>query len=337
MDGWDRSGLGAGWCGGTGPGRARPAHRAIRSGLRPAWRQGQGLALLEGSLDAAYAVVPELLGVHPELRHPVRGQLLEHEVVHLCSPPPRQHASAWAASDRQLGWDRGSGCLQGRPRERLNGTGRPSTKPPTPDAPGLTARLGALMAGTWSGAGRAGRASWPAPARGVTRRSRGRVPARARGREQLQGLHGCGRSLSSSLTGGGWWRTETIRKAVGFAHGLRGFGGTDEVCSRGGPVRLAPPVHAPREGLAAVLAAVEDGSADGPGPLVSVRSLVPIVAGSRRTSPLGPFRPAHGETSIRLVTMGHLLGPAQSLGTRPALDRRSAGRSPPCGSGEGRS
>ena len=63
-------------------------------------------------------------------------------------------------------------------------------------------------------------------------------------------------------------------------------------------------------------------------PLVSVRSLVPIVAGSGHTSPLGPFRPAHGETSIRLVTMGHLLGRHQSLGTRPALDGRSAGRSP---------
>jgi hypothetical protein len=55
---------------------------------------------------------------------------------------------------------------------------------------------------------------------------------------------------------------------------------------------------------------------------------VPIVAGSGHTSPLGPFRPAHGETSIRLVTMGHLLGRHQSLGTRPALDGRSAGRSP---------
>ena len=33
------------------------------------------------------------------------------------------------------------------------------------------------------------------------------------------------------------------------------------------------------------------------------RSLVPIVAGSGHTSPLGPYRAALGETSIRLVTM----------------------------------
>src|SRR5829696_9749642 len=58
------------------------------------------------------------------------------------------------------------------------------------------------------------------------------------------------------------------------------------------------------------------------------RSLAPIVAGSGRTSPLGPFRAALGETSIRSITTGHLLGRHQSLETRPALDGRSAGRSP---------
>jgi len=58
------------------------------------------------------------------------------------------------------------------------------------------------------------------------------------------------------------------------------------------------------------------------------RSLVPIVAGSGRTSPRGPMRAALGETSIRLVTMGHLLGRHQSLETRPALDGPSAGCPP---------
>ena len=44
VDGWDRSGLGAGWCGGTGPGRARPAHRAIRSWTRTRhWRRARDL------------------------------------------------------------------------------------------------------------------------------------------------------------------------------------------------------------------------------------------------------------------------------------------------------
>jgi hypothetical protein len=40
------------------------------------------------------------------------------------------------------------------------------------------------------------------------------------------------------------------------------------------------------------------------------------------------MRAALEETSIRLVTMGHLLGRHQSLETRPALDGPSAGRSP---------
>jgi hypothetical protein len=49
-------------------------------------------------------------------------------------------------------------------------------------------------------------------------------------------------------------RTRAIRKAVGFAHGLRGFGGTVEVCSGEVPSGwYLPSIH--REGLAAALAA----------------------------------------------------------------------------------
>jgi hypothetical protein len=59
------------------------------------------------------------------------------------------------------------------------------------------------------------------------------------------------------------WAT---RKAVGFAHGLRDFGGTDEVCSGEVPSGwFLPSIH--REGLATVLAAVEDGDTDGRGDL----------------------------------------------------------------------
>src|SRR4029453_1939074 len=121
--------------------------------------------------------------------------------------------------------------------------------------------------GTWSAAGRGGRAAWPAPARGVTRRRRGRVPpARMATLAQAGTAPGSawsGRSLSSSLTGGGSWRTKVgrrtraIRKAVGFAHGLRGFGGTVEVCSGEVPSGwYLPFIH--REGRAAARAA-EDG------------------------------------------------------------------------------
>ena len=113
---------------------------------------------------------------------------------------------------------------------------------------------------------------------------------------------------------------------MGFAHGLRDFGGTAEVCSGEVPSGwFLPSIH--REGLATVLAAVEDGDADGRGDLAEVRSLAPIVAGSGHTSPLGPFRAELGETSIRSFTIGHLLGRHQSLETRPALDGRSARRS----------
>ena len=54
-----------------------------------------------------------------------------------------------------------------------------------------------------------------------------------------------------------------IRKAVGFAHGLRGSGGTVEVGS--GEVPSGWYLPSIREGLAAVLAAVEDGDTKGRG------------------------------------------------------------------------
>jgi hypothetical protein len=57
-----------------------------------------------------------------------------------------------------------------------------------------------------------------------------------------------------------WSRTRAIKKAVGFAHGLRGFGATAEVCSGEVPSGwYLPSIH--REGLAAVLAA-DDGDDD---------------------------------------------------------------------------
>src|SRR5215216_7695260 len=66
--------------------------------------------------------------------------------------------------------------------------------------------------------------------------------------------------------------TRAIRKAVGFAHGLRGFGGTVEVCSGEVPSGwYLPSVH--REGLATVLAAVVDGDADGRGDRAEVTQL----------------------------------------------------------------
>ena len=165
----------------------------------------------------------------------------------------------------------------------------------------------------------------------VTRRSRGRVPP-----ARMATL-----ARAGTAPGSAWLRSllvvvvdgrrlvadEGNEKGRGVRPvGLRGFGGTDEVCL-GGPVRLAPPVHAPRR---------PGGRPGRRRRRQRRRSWSPWRASEAwcrswpawRTSPLGPFRPAHGETSIRLVTMGHLLGRHQSLGTRPALDGRSAGRSP---------
>src|SRR4029453_4763509 len=174
--------------------------------------------------------------------------------------------------------------------------------------------------------------AWPAPARGVTRRSRGRVPparmatpARA---GTAPGSAWAGRSLSSSLTGGGRWRMRARRKAVGFAHGLRGFGGTVEVCSGEVPSGwYLPSVH--REGLATVLVAVVDGDADGRGDRAEVTQLG-ADAGRLRAHvtpahpPLGPGGGVPGGDGKPVDHNGHLLGRRQSFRTRPALDGPSA-------------
>src|SRR5215208_8533471 len=62
------------------------------------------------------------------------------------------------------------------------------------------------------------------------------------------------------------------RKAVGFAHGLRDFGGTDEVCSGEVPSGwFLPSIH--REGLATVLGAADGGAGDGRGDPAEVPQL----------------------------------------------------------------
>src|SRR5215218_1649122 len=67
-------------------------------------------------------------------------------------------------------------------------------------------------------------------------------------------------------------RMWAIRKAVGFAHGLRGFGATVEVCSREvSSGWYLPSIH--HEGRAAVLTAADGGSGDGRGDRSEVTQL----------------------------------------------------------------
>jgi hypothetical protein len=118
-----------------------------------------------------------------------------------------------------------------------------------------------------------------------------------------------------------------IRKAVGFAHGLRGFGGTVEVCSGEGPSGwYLPSIH--REGPATVLAAVDDGDSNGRGDPAEVtqpgadrgRLRAHVTLGPLEGRPRGDAGPVdHNGTPPRPTPV--------SMETRPALDGHSAGRS----------